>query len=54
MKSRTKTGLDEVRNYREKQLKDEISVWVKEIESARQVIPEVRALIVTKIGGRSK
>ncbi|MDM8515656.1 helicase-related protein [Desulfobacterales bacterium HSG16] len=53
-KANAKTGLDEVRNYREKQLKDEISVWVKEIESARQVIPEVRALIVTKIGGRSK
>ena len=49
-KTNEKIGLVEVKNYRNKKLEEEISAWQRDIKSARQVIPELRPLLIMKIG----
>ncbi len=46
-----RVGLAEVRNYRLAKLATERKEWQKEIESARQIIPEIRPLLMLGITG---
>jgi len=49
-KANKRIGLPEVRNYRNIKLKEEIAEWQRDLKLARQVIPEIRPLLVMKIG----
>jgi len=44
-----KIGLPEVKNYRIKKIEEEASEWQKDITLARQVIPELRPLLIMRI-----
>lgn len=44
-----KLGLEEVKNYRLKQLDAEINAWENELLTLRQIIPDIRPLIIIKI-----
>ena len=46
-----RVGLPEVRNYRLAKLATEKKEWQQEIESARQIIPEIRPLLLLGIMG---
>lgn len=46
-----RVGLPEVRQYRIRQCDAEEQEWRKELDSARQVIPEIRPLIMMKVEG---
>ena len=48
-KAITKLGLEEVKNYRLKQLAQEREGWEKELHSLREVIPDIRPLIIMKV-----
>ncbi|MGK5094694.1 helicase-related protein [Deltaproteobacteria bacterium TL4] len=47
-----RVGLPEVRNYRLKQCAAEETVWRKEFESAKQIVPEIRPLLLLRITRR--
>lgn len=53
-KANERIGLPEVRNYRNKKIEEETAVWQRDMEIARQVIPEIRPLLVMKIGKGDK
>jgi len=44
-----KLGLEEVKNYRLKQLDVEIEAWENELLTLRQIIPDIKPLIIIKI-----
>lgn len=44
-----KLGLEEVKNYRLKQLDTEIEAWENELLTLRQIIPDIKPLIIIKI-----
>lgn len=44
-----KLGLEEVRNYRLKKLDTEKQLWKDELKELRQIIPEIKPLIIMKI-----
>ena len=46
----TKVGLHEVRQYRLSRLDEEISKWQSELQSAKQIVPEMRILLILNIG----
>lgn len=53
-KANERIGLPEVRNYRNKKLEEEMATWQKDMKLAQQVIPEIRPLLVMKIGKGAK
>lgn len=53
-KANERVGLAEVKNYRSKKLEEEISACQRDIKLARQVIPELRPLLIMKIGKGAK
>jgi superfamily II DNA or RNA helicase len=53
-KANERIGLPEVRNYRNKKLEEEMAAWQRDMELGRQVIPEIRPLLVMKIGKGAK
>ena len=44
-----KLGLEEVKNYRLKKLDNEKKTWEDELNTLRQIIPEIKPLIIMKI-----
>jgi superfamily II DNA or RNA helicase len=53
-KANERIGLAEVKNYRNRKLEEEISTWQRDLELAQQVIPELRPLLIMKIGKGGK
>ncbi|GAX61717.1 superfamily II DNA/RNA helicase, SNF2 family [Candidatus Scalindua japonica] len=53
-KSIEKLGLAEVKNYRNKKLDEEISTCQRDIKLARNVIPDLRPLLIMKVGKGAK
>lgn len=53
-KANERIGLAEVKNYRNRKLEEEISAWQRDLKSAQQVIPELRPLLIMKIGKGAK
>jgi hypothetical protein len=51
-KAINRVGLPEVRQYRLSRCDSEEAEWRNELESARQIIPEIRALLLLRILGR--
>lgn len=49
-KANERIGLAEVKNYRNRKLEEDISAWQRDLKLARQVIPELRPLLIMKIG----
>ena len=43
-------GLPEVRQFKLAQLDEDESQWRSELQSARQIVPEIRPLLMLKIG----
>jgi hypothetical protein len=46
-----RVGLPEVRQYRLARCDAEETMWRKELQSARQIVPEIRSLLILKIVG---
>ena len=44
-----KLGLEEVKNYRLKKLDNEKKIWEDELNALRQIIPDIKPLIIMKI-----
>ena len=44
-----KLGLEEVKNYRLKKLDNEKKIWEEELNALRQIIPDIKPLIIMKI-----
>jgi len=48
-----RVGLPEVRQYRLARCDAEETMWRKELQSARQIVPEIRSLLILKIAGNA-
>jgi len=47
-----KLGLEEVKSYRLKKLDDEREVWDRELNALREIVPDIKPLIIMKIDAR--
>jgi len=48
-KAIARVGLPEVRHYRQNQCNEEEADWRKELEAAKQIVPEMRPLLLMQI-----